>query len=141
MVLRRSWGGGDFSCERGTPVPAESLYPTSSHNPDKVRDFLVLHSHLTECMNQIVSESQLPHKIVNLLFTNSTSKQQLNDFGGQFHVSNRLINTFCKINSTTWPAPSRQHASRPVPRRPVRVSRVVPLQGLGFQGSGFKVQD
>ena len=30
---------------------------------------------LTQCMNQMVFESQLPHKIVNLLFTISNSKQ------------------------------------------------------------------
>ena len=32
-------------------------------------EFLVGCSYLTECDDQMVSESQLPHKVVNLLFT------------------------------------------------------------------------
>ena len=39
-------------------------------------------AHLTECFNFMVLESQLPHQIVNLLFTGNELNIKLTIFGG-----------------------------------------------------------
>ena len=39
--------------------------------------------HLTDCIHQLVLESQLPHKIVNLLFQFTQLKQQVDDYVGE----------------------------------------------------------
>ena len=45
-----------------------------------------------------VSESQLPHKIVNLLFTDSLLYHTLPNFVGELTFQNRFINTLCQMN-------------------------------------------
>ena len=55
---------------------AASYEPLSSLDKDKDR------SYLTECVHQSFSESQLPYKIVNLLFTITDSNMKLTVWWG-----------------------------------------------------------
>ena len=55
--------------------------------------------HLTQCINQMVLESQLPHKIVNLLFT--IILLYTDDFAGELTFENHLINTLCQMRFET----------------------------------------
>ena len=73
-TLWLSEGGGD-SYERGIPAT--------------VHDLVVVHEqtlpglHITECIDSMVLEGQLPHKIVNLLFTVANSHSKLTALWGR----------------------------------------------------------
>ena len=58
-VLWWSWREGPVSYERGTPVHFVKRGGPCQPHPI---------SYLTQCINLMVSESQLPHNIVKLLF-------------------------------------------------------------------------
>ena len=47
----------------------------------------------------MVLESQLPHKIVSLLFTITDSKQLVDNLVGELTFSSHLMNTLCEIRS------------------------------------------
>ena len=54
-------------------------------------------THLTACINQMVSESQLPHKIVYSLFT--ITKKIADVFVGELSLWNHSIDKLCQIRS------------------------------------------
>ena len=56
-------GGGGVSYERGIPVTVHCVVV--------VHEQTLPGLHLAECIDSMVLEGQLPHKIVNLLFTNT----------------------------------------------------------------------
>ena len=58
---------------------------------------------LTACINWMVCEFQLPHKIVISMFTLTKSMQQVDDFVGELTFPNHL-NTLCaiKVSSDSW---------------------------------------
>ena len=53
--------------------------------------------YLTQWMNQIISESQLPDQVVNLLLNYHWSKFQVDDFVGELTFQNQSINALCQI--------------------------------------------
>ena len=80
-----------FTWDQGLSRPASSSCPTTGGALHTRR------SHLTECINQMVSESQLPHKIVNLLFTSTNLNNNLMILWGIW-----LSETIWLIHSVRW---------------------------------------
>ena len=68
-VLGGSKGGGRFLVSE-VPLYTQRVHRAFTFSgPCSDAASVGVHTYLTDCMNQRVSESQLPHKLVNLLFT------------------------------------------------------------------------
>ena len=76
-----SWqfcGGVDFSKPTDEFIVSDELLPLILRPEVRLCENLVWRErvfYLTQCINEMVLESQLPHKILNLLFTISDSQQ------------------------------------------------------------------
>ena len=70
---------------------SNNVTPSGLESPDTSADYAACYfqldtlgarSHLTECINQMVLESQLPHNLVNLFFTITTENNISTVLGG-----------------------------------------------------------
>jgi hypothetical protein len=88
-------------------------------------------------------KSQLPHKIVNLLFTTSHQKQLADGFVGGLTFQNHSINTLCEIKPMRRIIPKRRASLDARTRvdfyqaRPLKevAQRQSPMQGSSFSKS------
>ena len=100
MSVQPSTGGG-ASTYRGTSLTRKcnplGPYSRTSSTCRDCRPRPHPQCYLTQCIHQLLSGSQLPHKTVNLLVGNS--KQLVHGFVGELSFSNQLINTF---RGTKW---------------------------------------
>ena len=84
--------------ETATPLPQNPhpYLPLEPFPPRPVQD--LFHTYLAEYIYQFVLESQLLHKIVDLLLTFTDKSIELTILWGESSFQNQLIDTLCQIS-------------------------------------------